>query len=153
MDNISGVERVRDPLLLLARLLMVVLFVIFGWQKLVGYDGTIAYFTQIGLPLPTIAAAIAVIMELGVGIAIALGLFTRPLALLLALYTLATAVTGHHFWTMSGADQVEAEINFFKNLSIISGLLLLFLTGAGRFSLDGKLGLDLDSRSRAALGS
>ncbi|HEX4570731.1 MAG TPA: DoxX family protein [Dongiaceae bacterium] len=73
---------------------MVALFVIFGWQKLTGYDGTIAYFTQAGVPLPSLAAPIAVIMELGVGIAIALGLLTRPLAILLALYTLATASSG-----------------------------------------------------------
>jgi putative oxidoreductase len=150
MYSTLGVERIKDPLILLARLLMVALFVIFGWQKLTGYDGTIAYFTQAGVPLPSLAAPIAVIMELGVGIAIALGLLTRPLAILLAFYTLATAITGHHFWTMSGADQLEAEINFFKNLSIIAGLLLLFITGAGRFSLDAMLGLDFDPRSRIA---
>ena len=117
------------------------LFVVFGWQKLTGYSGTIAYFAQSGVPLPSLAAPIAVIMELGVGIAIVLGLFTRPLAMLLGLYTLATAVLGHHFWTMSGAEQVEAEINFFKNVSIMAGLFVLYLTGAGRFSLDEKLNL------------
>lgn len=150
MYSALGVEKIKDPLILLARLLMVILFVVFGWQKLTGYEGTIGYFTQAGVPLPSLAAPIAVIMELGVGIAIALGLLTRPLAILLALYTLGTAIIGHHFWTMSGADQLEAEINFFKNLSIISGLLLLFVTGAGRFSLDAKLGLDVDARSGIA---
>ena len=153
MYNAIGVERIRDPLILFARLLMVALFVIFGWQKLTGYDGAIAYFTQAGVPLPSLAAPIAVIMELGVAIAIALGLLARPLAILLALYTLATAIIGHHFWTMSGLDQIEAEINFFKNISIISGLLLLFITGAGRFSLDAMLGLDFDPQSRIAARS
>ena len=150
MYSALGVEKIRDPLILLARLLMVILFVVFGWQKLTGYSGTIGYFTQAGVPLPSLAAPIAVIMELGVGIAIALGLLTRPLAILLALYTLATAIIGHHFWTMSGADQLEAEINFLKNLSIIAGLFLLFITGAGRFSLDAKLGLDVEAKSRIA---
>src|SRR5690349_20453070 len=140
MYSALGVERIKDPLILLARLLMVILFVVFGWQKLTGYDGTIGYFTQAGVPLPSLAAPIAVIMELGVGIAIALGLFTRPLAILLALNTLATAIIGHSFWTMSGADQLEAEINFLKNLSIIAGLFLLFITGPGRFSLDAMFG-------------
>lgn len=150
MYSALGVEKIKDPLILLARLLMVVLFVVFGWQKLTGYGGTIGYFTQAGVPLPSLAAPIAVIMELGVGIAIALGLLTRPLAILLALYTLATAIIGHHFWTMSGADQLEAEINFLKNLSIISGLFLLFITGPGRFSLDAMLGLDVDASSGIA---
>ncbi len=81
-------------------------------------------------------------MELGVGLAIVLGLFTRPLAILLAIYTLATAIIGHHFWTMSGAEQVDAEIHFLKNVSIISGLFLLYLTGAGRFSWSAKADQD-----------
>ena len=141
MRNTFGAEQIKDPLLLISRILMMILFVVFGWQKLTGYSGTIAYFSQSGVPLPSLAAPIAVIMELGVGIAIVLGLFTRPLAMLLGLYTLATAVLGHHFWTMSGAEQVEAEINFFKNVSIMAGLFVLYLTGAGRFSLDEKLKL------------
>jgi len=141
MRNTFGAELIRDPLLLVSRILMMLLFVVFGWQKLTGYSGTIAYFAQSGVPLPSLAAPIAVIMELGVGIAIVLGLFTRPLAMLLGLYTLATAVLGHHFWTMSGAEQVEAEINFFKNVSIMAGLFVFYLTGAGRFSLDEKLNL------------
>jgi uncharacterized membrane protein YphA (DoxX/SURF4 family) len=33
---------------------------------------------------------------------------------------------------MSAMERVEAEINFFKNVSIIAGLLLLYLTGPGR---------------------
>lgn len=74
------------------------------------------------------------------GIAIALGLFVRPLAILLTMYTLATGLLGHPFWSMAGADQFEAEINFFKNVSIMSGLFLLYITGAGRFSLDQMLG-------------
>jgi putative oxidoreductase len=38
-------------------------------------------------------------------------------------------------------DRVEAEINFFKNISVIAGLLLLYLTGAGRYSVDAKIKL------------
>ena len=141
MRNTFGAEQIKDPLLLIARILMMILFVVFGWQKLMGFSGTVAYFSQGGVPLPFVAAPIAVIMELGVGLAIVLGLLTRPLAILLALYTLATAILGHHFWTMSGAEQVDNEIHFLKNVSIIAGLFLLYLTGAGRFSLDEKLKL------------
>ena len=35
--------------------------------------------------------------------------------------------------------RVEAEINFFKNVSIMADLLLLYLTGPGRYSLDNKI--------------
>jgi putative oxidoreductase len=140
MRNSYGGETVSDAILLAARICLVLLFLIFGWQKLTGFGGTVAYFSHTGVPLPQIAAAVAVTMEFFVGLAIALGFLTRPLALLLALYTLATAIIGHHFWSLFGAAQFENEINFFKNVSIIGGLLLLYVTGAGRFSVDHKIG-------------
>jgi len=94
MGNTFGVEQIKNPLLLISRTLMMLLFVVLGWQKLTGYSGTIAYFAQSGVPLPSLAAPIAVIMELGVGSAIVLGLFTRPLAVLLGLYTFLDHVRG-----------------------------------------------------------
>ncbi len=136
MRNSFGAETASDAILLVARIFLALLFLIFGWQKLTGFEATVTYFSHTGVPLPQLAAVIAVIMEFFVGIAIVLGFFTRPLALLLALYTLATALIGHQFWSQSGAAQFESEINFFKNVSIIGGLLLLYVTGAGRFSLD-----------------
>jgi putative oxidoreductase len=43
---------------------------------------------------------------------------------------------------MEGPARVTGEINFFKNMSIIGGLLLLYLTGAGRYSIDNKMNID-----------
>jgi putative oxidoreductase len=134
-----GSDRVRDPALLLARVLLSVLFLIFGWGKLTNFGGTVGYFAQLGVPLPDLATIVAIIMEFFVGILIVLGIFTRPLALLLALYTLATALIGHPYWTITGAAQLDAEINFYKNVSIIGGLVLLYVTGAGRYAVDPKL--------------
>jgi len=85
-----------------------------------------------------VTAAVTVIMELFVGLAIVIGFYTRPLALLLGLYTLGAAVIGHQFWHMIDPDRIEAMINFYKNVSIAGGLLLLCITGPGRYSLDGR---------------
>jgi putative oxidoreductase len=128
----------RDGMLLLARLLLMVLFVIFGWSKITGFSDTTAYLGSVGVPMPTVSAAIAVIMEFFVGVAIAIGFYTRPLAIALALYTIAAAVIGHQFWNMVDPERIGAMINFYKNVSIIGGLLLLALTGPGRYSLDRK---------------
>ncbi|MGC1549075.1 MAG: DoxX family protein [Rhodanobacter sp.] len=125
-----------DELLLVARVLLMALFVIFGWDKLMDFPGTAKYMAAAGLPLPTLAAASALIMEFFVGLAILIGFYTRPLALLLALYTLLTALIGHRFWEMADAARLEAMINFYKNVSIAGGLFLLCLTGPGRYSVD-----------------
>jgi putative oxidoreductase len=131
-------ENRKDELILVTRILLMALFVLFGWSKLTGFSGTVAYMTQTGAPMPEISAVIAVVMEFVVGIAIVVGFYTRPLAVLLALYTLGTAFIAHHYWTMSGMEQYVNMINFYKNVSIIGGLLLLSVTGPGKYSFDRK---------------
>jgi putative oxidoreductase len=91
-----------------------------------------------GASLPTLSALIAVAMECVVGVLLVVGFYTRPLALLLALYTIGTAFIGHRYWTMTGIEEYGSMINFYKNVSIVGGLLLLALTGPGKYSLDGK---------------
>jgi putative oxidoreductase len=137
-----GADRVRDGALLLARVLLSALFLIFGWAKLTDFGATVGDFTRAGVPHPDLATIVAIVMELLVGILIVLGVLTRPLAVLLALYTLGTALIGHPYWTMTGAEQLDAEISFYKNISIIGGLILLYVTGAGRYAVDAKFGLD-----------
>ncbi len=126
----------KDGAILLARLLFSLLFIIFGWQKLVDFAGTTTYMASTGLPAPQLAAAAAIVAELGSGIAIAAGCWTRPVALLMAPYTLATAFIGHRYWMMTGMAHFETMVNFYKNVSIVGGSLLLYVTGPGRYSLD-----------------
>ena len=135
-----GAGRCPDGAILIARILLMLLFLIFGWQKLTGFSGTIGYMAHVGAPAPALAAVIAVGMELFVGIALVLGVATRPLAILMLVYTFGTALIGHHYWAMTGMERFEAMIGFYKNLSIMGGLLLLYVTGAGKFSIDRLLG-------------
>jgi putative oxidoreductase len=128
----------NDVVLLISRILLATLFVLFGWSKLTGFSGTVDYMAHVGAPVPMLSAVIAVIMEFVVGILILVGFYTRPLAVLLAVYTIATAFIGHHFWTMTGAEQMANMINFYKNVSIAGGLLALAVTGPGLFSIDRK---------------
>jgi putative oxidoreductase len=128
-----------DAVLLLARALLMLLEVIFGWQKLVGFSETVTYMASTGVPTPAIAALASVVFELGFGIAIALGLWTRPLTLLMAIYTLAAGLIGHRYWGLHGVARQEAMIEFYKNVSIAGGSLLLCLTGPGKHSLDSRI--------------
>jgi putative oxidoreductase len=146
----SSAERARDEVILLARILLILLFVVFGWGKLMNYTATAGYMTRMGLPVPSVAALVAIVAEFFVGLLIAVGFWTRPLAILLALYTLATALIGHHFWTTAGADRLPSAINFYKNVCIIGGFLLLYVTGPGKYSLDAMLGARTDTQARAA---
>lgn len=126
----------RHLFLLIARIALAVLFIIFGFPKLTGFDGTVQYMTSLGAPAPMLAAIIAVVMEVPAAILIVLGFFTRPLAIIFVFYTLGTAVIGHHFWNMTGDAVGPNMINFYKNISIAGGFLLLAVTGPGAISVD-----------------
>jgi putative oxidoreductase len=130
---ISGIN---DELILAARLLLATLFLIFGWRKLKDFSGTVSQMVQLGVPTPVLAAAVAAFMELPVAFAVAVGAFTRPAALLMFFYTLGTALIGHRYWTITGAGRVDSMDGFYKNLSIMGGFLLLYMTGAGKYSID-----------------
>jgi putative oxidoreductase len=126
----------NDELILAARLLLAALFLIFGWRKLRDFSGTVSQMAQLGVPTPVLAAGVATFMELPVTFAVAVGAFTRPSALLLFLYTLGTALIGHRYWKMTGADYVDGMDSFYKNLSIMGGFLLLYVIGPGKYSID-----------------
>ena len=128
----------NDLALLVSRVLLTSLFILFGWSKITGFSGTVDFMAHEGAPVPMLSAVIAVVMELVVGILLLVGFFTRPLAVLLAIYTVATAFIGHHFWTMTGMEQMANMINFYKNLSIAGGLIALAVAGPGKFSIDRK---------------
>jgi putative oxidoreductase len=128
------IERNRDLLILIARVLLMALFLISGWSKLTDFQGTAGYLASIGTPVPSVAAAIAVLMEVVVAIALLVGIFVRPLALLMALFVLGTGLLGHAFWGMEGTDQASNMTQFYKNLAIMGGLVLLAVTGPGRFA-------------------
>jgi putative oxidoreductase len=132
---------INDEVILAARLFLATLFLIFGWRKLRDYSGTVSQLVQDRAPMPALAAAVAIFMELPVAFAVAVGAFTRPAAVLMALYTLGTSLIEHRYWTTTGATQVETMEAFYKNLSIIGGFLLLYITGAGKYSIDALSGI------------
>jgi putative oxidoreductase len=131
----------NDEFILAARLLLATLFLIFGWRKLRDFSGTVSQMGQLGVPMPALAAGVATFMELPVAFAVAVGAFTRLSALLLFLYTLGTALIGHRYWTVKAADRVDSMDAFYKNLSIMGGFLLLYVAGAGEYSIDALFGI------------
>ncbi|MEP6723152.1 MAG: DoxX family protein [Variovorax sp.] len=136
----SGVTTtsLQDTLALVGRILIAYLFIPAGIGKLMGFAGTVGYITSVGLPLPQVGAAIAVFVELGLGIALLLGYKTRIVAIVMALFTIATAVFFHKYWSAPDAMKMMQQINFNKNIAIAGGLLALAGFGAGRLSIDSK---------------
>ncbi len=115
----------------IARMMLGHLFLIAGWQKISGYEGTQGYMESVGVP--GILLPLVILLELGAGLAIIIGWQTKLAATALALFTIASAVLFHHNFS----DQMQT-IMFMKNIAISGGLMLLAVYGAGACSLDNR---------------
>ena len=94
-----------------------------------------------GLPAPETWAAIGATVEFVGGVLIVTGLATRPAALLMVLFTIVATLISHRYWDLTeAAARRTQQSQFFKNLAIIGGFLVLFVSGPGRISLDGLIG-------------
>jgi len=122
--------------LLAGRVLMALLFAYFGYLKLMNFGGSVGYFTKWEFPLPQAAAVLAVIFELGGGLLLIVGWKTRWVAWLLALYVVIATAVAHRFWSYEAAQAFNQTSHFFKNVSIIGGLLYIAAVGPGRISVD-----------------
>jgi putative oxidoreductase len=122
---------------LAGRILLALLFVISGFNKLVGFEGTVGYIASKGLPLPQLAAAGAIAVELIGGILLVIGWQARCAATAIFLFLIPTTLLFHPFWAVTAGKQLET-IQFMKNLCIMGGMLYVMAYGAGPFSVDNR---------------
>jgi putative oxidoreductase len=125
----------HDPILLVGRILASSIFILSGYGKATAMAGTIAYLGKLGVPAPDITYFGVVAIELGGGLLMLLGFQTRIVALVLALFCVATGLLAHTDF----ADRGQL-INFQKNICMAGGFLAFVAAGAGAFSLDGAMG-------------
>jgi putative oxidoreductase len=118
---------------LLGRILIAILFVPAGFQKLTGFQGSVGYAESAGLPVPALAIAAAIAIELGGGLLLLVGYKARWAAAAMALFSVVAAIFFHNDF----ADQMQ-QINFMKNLAIAGGLLQIVYFGAGPLSMDNR---------------
>jgi putative oxidoreductase len=116
---------------LLGRVLIGAPFILSGLGKLMAHDATVGYISSVGLAFPQLGWLIAIAVEMGGGTLLLIGYRARLVALIVGLFTLATAV----FFHRNFADQNQM-IHFLKNVMITGGLLQIVYFGAGPMSID-----------------
>lgn len=128
------------PVALVGRVLLALMFVLAGWSKIGGFDGTVGYIASKGLPLPQMLAIGTIVLELAAGIALTVGYKARWAAAALALFTLAANLIFHNFWAMPAEQMRTQNLFFMKNLAVMGGLLMVMACGPGAWSFDGRRG-------------
>jgi putative oxidoreductase len=116
--------------LTLLRVVVGVIFVMHGWQKLsMGFHGVADFLGSHGIPVPTLAAVVLTLVELIGGIVLILGVLTRYFAALLAIDMLVAIITVHAkngFFAPKGVE--------FPLLLLVANLNLM-LAGPGALSV------------------
>jgi len=128
----------QNPLSLIGRVLLAIMFLLAGISKVGGFAGTSGYIASKGLPMPDVLTAITIAVEIGCGLALIAGYCTRWAALILAGFTLVASVIFHNYWDLPAAQQMTQQLMFMKNIAITGGLLTLAAWGAGAWSVDAK---------------
>jgi putative oxidoreductase len=114
-----------DGVALVGRLLLALLFLLSGFQKLAGFGATV--IGQEGLLFLLGASIVAIVVECVGGVALVLGYQTRLTGAVLAVWAAHA--------DFSNTDQV---IQFLKNVAMAGGFLQLVAFGAGNWSLDSR---------------
>ena len=137
-------------LFVIGRIALVLIFMISGGEKLMDISATAADIaakvtipaalsglaaqisSATGMTIPQLLAIATGVIEIAAALMIAANIGTRVGAFLLILFTLIATYYFHDFWNLQGAARVDNLIHFQKNLSIIGGLLVMFVLGSWR---------------------
>lgn len=130
-------QNMQNSTALAGRILLALIFVLSGFNKITGFDGTAAYMASAGLPFTKVLLVLTIAVELGGGLLIMLGWKARWVALVVFLFLIPVTLVFHN----PAADPAQAQqqmVHLLKNLAIMGGMLHLFAFGAGAWSVDGR---------------
>ena len=133
MNNTGSVTSILP---LVARILIGLLFLVAGVRKIMGWTGTIAYFSKLGLPMPEPIVVLVILLELVGAMLLIVGWRTKLVAWALAGFTLVAGLMAHQFWAAEPAQYANQLNHFLKNLAIIGGLLMVVAFGPGSAAVE-----------------
>ncbi len=122
---------------LLGRILLSVIFIIAGINKITGFEGTAGYMASKGLPMTEVLLVLTILIELGGGLMILLGWQARWGATAIFLFIIPVTLIFHPFWTFEGQEAMHQFHSFFKNLAIMGGMIFIMVFGSGPLSIGG----------------
>jgi len=133
MNTLCQLAKQYGPLA--GRILLALIFIMAGFNKIGGFAGTAGYIASKGLPMSEVLAILTIIVELGGGIMLLVGWNARWAAAILAGFCVLAAIIFHAPWAAEAAAKQVQTIMFMKNLAIAGGMLQVVAFGSGPFSL------------------
>jgi putative oxidoreductase len=155
-------ESLRDVTALVGRILLAVIFVYSGFEKLMHMSNVVgatsAHFTNAGIPAALVYPALylSVVVELGCGLLVMAGLQARAAALIIFIWLIPVTLIFHFADYNHAVQQHQAmaaltqQVMYLKNFSMMGGLLMVGGLGPGRLSIDERTGATGPSPARRA---
>lgn len=119
----------KEVLIAFGRLLMSLIFIYAGFSKIFAYHQTSVYMEMHGIT--TILQPVVIALEILGGFALAIGLFTRLVAAVLSIYSVAAIV----IFLVPPANQFGI-ILMLAEISFVGGLIDFSVRGGGQVSID-----------------
>jgi putative oxidoreductase len=128
-QSVAG--KYHDLAVLLLRIGVGVIFIVAGWSKLTGIEGTQGFFGSSGIPLPGIMAWVVAIIEFVGGLMVLTGTYIRVPALLLACVMIGALIF----------VKLDAGFGAMRlDIMLLLTSLALFVFNSGKYSVDNKIG-------------
>lgn len=110
---------------LLARVLLVAVFVFSGTTKLLDWQGGLAEMQSLGMPFPTVLLVVTIAVQIGASLMLVSGLFVGLSAFVLASFTVLATLIAHDFWNYAGFELIREATTALEHVSIIAGFVLV----------------------------
>ncbi|MBW0145427.1 DoxX family protein [Sphingomicrobium clamense] len=129
----------RDYLSPVARLMLAMVFIVAGLQKVGSYQETVAYMESQGVS--GVLLPVVLLVEIGGGLMVAAGWHARTAAGVLALFSLAAGLV---FQLMPALEAYDPDLfyghisHFWKDVAIAGGMAMIVANGPGLFSLESR---------------
>jgi putative oxidoreductase len=135
--NMSWAGQYADVGPLVLRVVVGIIFVVHGWMKVgMGVAGTAGFLASLGIPLASVFAVLLIIGEVAGGVALILGVATRfwaAVGVIISLVALFTVHLSKGFLISNGG---------YEFILLIGAVMVsLLVMGAGKYSVDAKLGM------------
>ena len=110
------------------RVLLGIYFLLPGLGKIFTYSDNLILLASKGVPLSVISLPLTILIEIGLGLFLIFGKYVRVSSFILFALTILINIFIHDFWNLSGDIQAHEAQNFYKNMGVAAGLLILATT-------------------------
>ena len=132
---VSGLSSLRSPMLLAVRLYWGFQFAQTGWGKLHDLAKITGFFGSLNIPAPRLAAPAISLLEFAGGILLMLGLFSRPVAFLLACNMFVAYWTADHD-ALTSVFSDPGKFYIADPYTFLFASLMVLVLGAGFWAVD-----------------